>query len=65
MEANSVNGTHNGGKVSAQAQLVTPPRVFVRDLEDGQPIDGVYLVRERETRRRKSGAPPDIPAQAR
>lgn len=55
MEANSVNGTHNGGKVSAQPQLVTPPRVFVRDLEDGQPIDGVYLVSERETRRRKSG----------
>lgn len=55
MEASTVNSSRNGASASAQAQLVTPPRAFIRDLEDGDRVDSVYLVRERETRRRKSG----------
>src|SRR6266550_9330979 len=32
-------------------------RMFVRELEDGQTVDQVLLVRERETRRKRDGAP--------
>jgi 3'-5' exoribonuclease len=31
------------------------PRLFIRDLEDGQAVDCVYLVRERELRKKRNG----------
>src|SRR5882757_2046107 len=32
-------------------------RMFVRELEDGQTVDEVLIVREREARRKRDGAP--------
>jgi hypothetical protein len=32
-------------------------RVAIRDLEDGQPVRGVYAVRGRELRRKRNGEP--------
>ncbi len=34
-----------------------PQRVALRDLDDGQPVEGVYAVRERELRRKRNGEP--------
>jgi 3'-5' exoribonuclease len=39
------------------AAAPAPARVSVRDLEDGQRVDGVYAVRERELRRKRNGEP--------
>jgi 3'-5' exoribonuclease len=35
--------------------LLTPAKLFVRDLVDGQAVDSVFLVRERSTRQKKNG----------
>src|SRR2546428_7452022 len=35
--------------------LQTPAKVFVRDLADGQPVESVFVVRDRARRQRKSG----------
>jgi 3'-5' exoribonuclease len=32
-----------------------PPRVFVRDLRDGQAVDAVFLVKERSMRKKRNG----------
>src|SRR5262249_50409432 len=41
-----------------QTAIPTPPEwVALRDLEDGQRVRGVYAVRERELRRKRSGEP--------
>ena len=34
-----------------------PPRVCLRELEDGQRVKGVYAVRQRELRRKRNGEP--------
>jgi len=40
------------------AEAVTEAaRIAIRDLEDGQPVRGVYAVRGRELRRKKNGEP--------
>jgi 3'-5' exoribonuclease len=39
------------------AAAPAPARASVRDLEDGQRVDGVYAVRERELRRKRNGEP--------
>jgi len=43
----------NGSTAAAQAVV----RVPLRDLEDGQRVNGVYAVRERELRRKRNGEP--------
>jgi 3'-5' exoribonuclease len=42
---------------SEAAPAEPPPRVALRDLEDGQRVRGVYAVRERELRRKRNGEP--------
>jgi 3'-5' exoribonuclease len=37
--------------------LAAPPRVPLRELQDGQGVSGVYAVRERELRRKRNGDP--------
>lgn len=37
--------------------IEAPARVCLRDLEDGQRVQGVYAVRERELRRKRNGEP--------
>ena len=44
--------------VAAEPPPVEPAvRVPLRDLEDGQRVNGVYAVRERELRRKRNGQP--------
>jgi 3'-5' exoribonuclease len=40
-----------------QIDSLGPSRVPLRDLRDGQPVAGVYAVRERELRRKRNGEP--------
>lgn len=40
---------------SLDSQLTPNGRINVRDLVDGQPVDGVFAVRERERRAKKNG----------
>ena len=39
-----------------QPSLV-PPKLFIRDLEDGQAVDAVFAVRERTRREKRNGDP--------
>ncbi len=39
------------------AETSAPERVSLRELEDGQRVEGVYAVRERELRRKRNGDP--------
>jgi 3'-5' exoribonuclease len=41
----------------APTETFSPARVAIRDLCDGQPVEGAFAVRERELRHRKSGEP--------
>jgi 3'-5' exoribonuclease len=36
---------------------LAPSKAFARDLEDGQPVDSVFVVRERARREKKNGEP--------
>jgi 3'-5' exoribonuclease len=54
--------TQLDGLVPAAAPAATPaaepaPRAPLRELEDGQRVNGVYAVRERELRRKRNGEP--------
>jgi 3'-5' exoribonuclease len=40
-----------------QIDALQPPRVPLRELEDGQRVRGVYAVRDRELRRKRNGEP--------
>ena len=42
---------------AVSAKPAAPARVALRELEDGQPVAGVYAVRERELRRKRNGDP--------
>jgi 3'-5' exoribonuclease len=47
-----------GSSMDEQTAIPTaPPRVALRDLEDGQRVRGVYAVRQRELRRKRNGEP--------
>jgi 3'-5' exoribonuclease len=47
-----------GGSLAGPAgPAEAPARVPLRELEDGQPLAGVYAVRERELRRKRNGDP--------
>jgi 3'-5' exoribonuclease len=43
--------------VSSNGNGATPARVPLREMEDGQRVEGVYAVRERELRRKRNGDP--------
>jgi 3'-5' exoribonuclease len=45
------------GGSPAEAAPPAPGRVCLRELEDGQPVAGVYAVRGRELRRKRNGEP--------
>jgi 3'-5' exoribonuclease len=44
----------SGGSLAAGP---APPRVPLRELEDGQRVQGIYAVRQRELRRKRNGEP--------
>jgi 3'-5' exoribonuclease len=53
-----VNENRNGRLFGAGAQPAPQPRaIFIRDLTDGQAIEGVFLVSARSLRQRKTGEP--------
>jgi 3'-5' exoribonuclease len=45
------------GAVSANGNGTAPARVSLRELEEGQRVEGVFAVRERELRRKRNGDP--------
>ncbi|HET7177754.1 MAG TPA: HD domain-containing protein [Solirubrobacterales bacterium] len=61
-EAVSPNGASNGAAPASppaptSAPEPAPSHVPLRELEDGQRVQGVYAVRERELRRKRNGEP--------
>ncbi|HYH54211.1 MAG TPA: HD domain-containing protein [Solirubrobacterales bacterium] len=47
----------NGSNGSVPEAAPVAVRIPLKDLEDGQPVGGVYAVRERELRRKRNGEP--------
>lgn len=49
--------SNGNGSAPATASEAPAPRTPVRELRDGQHVEGVYAVRERELRRKRNGDP--------
>ncbi|HSS03745.1 MAG TPA: HD domain-containing protein [Solirubrobacterales bacterium] len=49
--------TSGGTPAKAPAPAPPPARVCLRELQDGQQVQGIYAVRQRELRRKRNGEP--------